>query len=270
MTEFLWRNLTFNEEADTNLLDYFCKGGPSDKDPAKPSKPALFGLLQKYMVASGALNIERIKEGVPIFSRGHGMNAHAQVAHTSSALQENDNLRVASNESLQTQQAHSHSQQKPSQLAQAKLRLAKMAYERLTRIAQEKTQEATQEVKRIKQEVTVESRKAKKKERYWVTMEKLGKLPPCPKLCRGGECEGIPCEEEEPGFPYSHIDDMVVCQDKSHMSMATSSSSKAFGISFADRPKAKMGESGSHFYRKIGESGSHFCCIKRVVTILSP
>jgi hypothetical protein len=55
----------------------------------------------------------------------------------------------------------------------------------------------------------------------WVTMEKLGKLPPCPKLCRGGECNGISCKEEEPGFPYSHINDMVVCHDKSHMSMAT-------------------------------------------------
>jgi hypothetical protein len=67
----------------------------------------------------------------------------------------------------------------------------------------------------------VESRKAKKAERYRVTMEKLGKLPPCPKLCRGGECDGIPCEEEEPGFPYSHINDIVVCHDKSHMSMDT-------------------------------------------------
>jgi hypothetical protein len=52
-------------------------------------------------------------------------------------------------------------------------------------------------------------------------MEKLEKLPPCPKLCRGEECSGIPCEEEEPGFSYSHLDDMVICQDKAHMSMAT-------------------------------------------------
>jgi hypothetical protein len=82
-------------------------------------------------------------------------------------------------------------------------------------------QEAAQEVERIAQEVTAESIKAKKAECYRVTMEKLGKLPPCPKLCRGGECSGIPCEEEEPSFPYSHIDNMVVCHDKSHMSMAT-------------------------------------------------
>jgi hypothetical protein len=52
-------------------------------------------------------------------------------------------------------------------------------------------------------------------------MEKLGKLPPCPKLCRGEECSGIPCEEEEPGLTYEHLDDMVVCQDKAHLSMAT-------------------------------------------------
>jgi hypothetical protein len=52
-------------------------------------------------------------------------------------------------------------------------------------------------------------------------MEKLEKLPPCPKLCRGEECSGIPCEEEEPGFHYSHIANMVVCQDKAHVSMAT-------------------------------------------------
>jgi hypothetical protein len=96
-----------------------------------------------------------------------------------------------------------------------------MAYEKATRIAQEKTQEVVQEVERIKQEVTADSRKAKKVERYRARMEKLGKLSPCPNLCRGGECDAIPCEEEEPGFPYSHIDNIVVCHDKSHMSMAT-------------------------------------------------
>jgi hypothetical protein len=52
-------------------------------------------------------------------------------------------------------------------------------------------------------------------------MDKLEKLPPCPKLCRGEECSGIPCEEEEPGFSYSYIDDMVVSKDKGHVSMAT-------------------------------------------------
>jgi hypothetical protein len=52
-------------------------------------------------------------------------------------------------------------------------------------------------------------------------MEKLGKLPPCPKLCRGEECSGIPCEEEDAGLTYEHINNMVVCQEKAHLSMAT-------------------------------------------------
>jgi hypothetical protein len=43
-------------------------------------------------------------------------------------------------------------------------------------------------------------RKAKKEDHYRATMEKLGKLPPCPKLCRGKECSGTPCDEEGPGF----------------------------------------------------------------------
>jgi hypothetical protein len=86
---------------------------------------------------------------------------------------------------------------------------------------QERMQEAAQEAKRIKQDATADSRKAKKEERYRATMSKQGKLPPCPKICRGEECSGIPCGEEEPGFTYKHIDDMVVCQDKAHLSMAT-------------------------------------------------
>jgi hypothetical protein len=107
------------------------------------------------------------------------------------------------------------------QLALADARLAKMAYKKATRIAQERTQEAAQEVEKIKQEATADSRKAKKAERYRVMMEKLEKLPPCPKMCRGEECSRIPCEEEEPGFHYSYIANMVFCQDKAHVSMAT-------------------------------------------------
>jgi hypothetical protein len=52
-------------------------------------------------------------------------------------------------------------------------------------------------------------------------MEKLGKLPPCPKLCRGEECSGTPCNEEGQGFSYEHMGDLVVCQDKAHLSMTT-------------------------------------------------
>jgi hypothetical protein len=156
------------------------------------------------------LVIDRIEDGVPILSRGNIAHSNHAVAPPTAtpptATQETD-PRVESSQS-QSQQSHG---QTPSQLLLADARLAKMAYEKATRIAQEKTQEAAQEVERIKQEATADFRKTKKAERYRATMEKLEKLPPCPKLSRGEECSGIPCEEEEPGFSYSHLDDMVVC-----------------------------------------------------------
>jgi hypothetical protein len=131
------------------------------------------------MVASGPLNIGRFEEGIAIFTRGCGLNVHVTQdtghvnPHVSSVLQEtDDDLRYASNESSQ----QTPSQQTPSQVAQANATLAKMAYERTTRIAQEKTQEAAQEVERIAQEATAESRKAKKGECYRVMMEKLVKF----------------------------------------------------------------------------------------------
>jgi hypothetical protein len=96
-----------------------------------------------------------------------------------------------------------------------------LAYLKATGIAQERTQEAAQEAKRIRQDATADSRKAKKEERYGATITRLGKLPPCPKIIRGKECSGIPCEEEEPGFPYEHLDNMVFCQDKAHSTVAT-------------------------------------------------
>jgi hypothetical protein len=101
------------------------------------------------------------------------------------------------------------------------VRLTKVAFEKATRIAQERSQEEEQEVERKKQEATADYKKSKKAARYRATMDKLEKLPPCPKLCRGEECSGIPCKEEEPCFSYLHIDNMVVCKDKAHMSMAT-------------------------------------------------
>jgi hypothetical protein len=151
MTEYSWRNLSFDEEVDTHLLNHFCMRGTSEKDRNKPGKPALFGLLLKswasycsismlkYMVASGKLVIKRTEDGVPILSRGHvQLSGHVQPR----ALQEtNNNLRVLSNESWQTQtQSQAHTQQTPSQLAHANARSAKMSYEKATRIAQERTQ----------------------------------------------------------------------------------------------------------------------------------
>jgi hypothetical protein len=122
MTEYSWRNLSFDEEADTCLLEHFCKRGTSEKDPTKTGKPAFFGLLLKYMVASGKLVIERIEDGVPILRRGHvTVSTPRRVAHATAAtgaLQETD-LRVSSNKSSQTQsQSQAHTQQTPSQHAQ--------------------------------------------------------------------------------------------------------------------------------------------------------
>jgi hypothetical protein len=65
MSEYSWRDLSTDEEADEHLTDHFCKRGNMDKDPAKPGKPALFALLQKYMVAAGAIKIERFEDGIP-------------------------------------------------------------------------------------------------------------------------------------------------------------------------------------------------------------
>jgi hypothetical protein len=211
--------LPFDKEANAHLLDHFCRRG-SEKNPTKPGKTALFQLLLKYMVASGNLVIDRFEEGVPILSRGEG-NTQAQ-AHVTATCHVASATAIAPTQETdfgsQSQQSHG---QTPLQLAHTEVRLAKMAYEKATRISQERSQEKAQEVERKKQEATADSKKSKKAARYRATMDKLKKLPPCPKLCMGEECSGIPCEEEEPGFSYSHINNMVVCKDKGHMSMAT-------------------------------------------------
>jgi hypothetical protein len=124
---------------------------------------------------------------------------------------------------------HAQASRTPTQLAVEDERLARMELAKATRIAQEMTQADAQEAIRVKQDATANSKKAKKGERYQATMEKLGKPPPCPILCRGEECSGSPCaEEEETGLSYSHMDGMVVCQDKTHVSMATSSTCLMF------------------------------------------
>jgi hypothetical protein len=123
-----------------------------------------------------------------------------------------------------------HAQATPAMHAVENAKLARVALAKATRIAQEMTQVEAQEANRIKQDATADSKKAKKVERYKATMEKLGKLPPCPKLCRGEECSGTPCVEEGQGFSYEHMDDMVVCQDKAHMSMATTDGCLLFHV----------------------------------------
>jgi hypothetical protein len=95
-------------------------------------------------------------------------------------------------------------------------------------------------------DATAVSKKAKKEERYRAAMAKLEKLPPCLKLCRGEECSGIPCEEEEPSFTYAHIDDMVVCQDKAHLFMATRDGCLLFHLWPARKRSPKPGPLAGH------------------------
>jgi hypothetical protein len=41
MTKYSWRDLSFDKEANTQLLEHFCRSGTSEKDPTKPGKSAL-------------------------------------------------------------------------------------------------------------------------------------------------------------------------------------------------------------------------------------
>jgi hypothetical protein len=218
MAKFSWRDLPFDAEVNTRLLDHFCRRS-LDKDPSKPSRSALLHLLLKYMVASGELIVDVIEEGVPILRRGDATHVTGDVtADLTLAPARATHLTFELQPQSQTQSQPCHGQT-PTQLAQAGVKLAKMALYKATRTAQERSQEEAQEVERKKQEVTADSNKLKKEARYKASVDKLGRLPACPRLCRGKECTGIPCGEEEPGFPYSQIDDMVVCTDKAHMSM---------------------------------------------------
>jgi hypothetical protein len=195
MTKYLWRDLSFDKEANTQLLEHFCRRGTLEKDPTKPGKSALLQLLLKNMVASGELVIDRIEDGVPILSRGHVAQVSADVA---AATQETDLWVKSSLIQTQSQTQQCHAQQTPSQLALANARLAKMAYEKATRIAQDRTQEAAQEVERIKQEATADLRKAKKAERYRATMEKL---PPCPSCAGARNVAGYPVRRRSQASP---------------------------------------------------------------------
>jgi hypothetical protein len=134
MAKFSWRDLPFDAEVNTQLLDHFCR---RSSNPSKPSRSALLQQILKYMVAAGELIVDRInEEGVP--------ETHPT---------------FESQSQTQTQPFESQSQsqpcnrQTPTQLAQAGVKLAKMALDKATRTAQERSQEEAQEVERIKQEV---------------------------------------------------------------------------------------------------------------------
>jgi hypothetical protein len=204
----------------------------SEKDQVRPGIPVLFKILLKYILASGDLSIVRFEEGLPILRRGDATHVTGDVAAdvTPAPAQETD-LTFGSQSQSQSQPCHG---QRPTQLAQAEVKLAKVALDKATRTAQERLQEEAQEVERKKQEVTADANKSKKEARYKASMDKLGRLPAFPRLCRGEECTGIPCREEEPGFPYSHIDNRVVCTEKAHVSIAT----RAACLMFHQCPKA--------------------------------
>jgi hypothetical protein len=81
MTKYSWRDLPFDEEANAQLLDHFCRRS-LEKDPVKPGKPDLFKILLKYMVAVGDLIIDRLEEGVPILHRGDATHVSEDVTAT--------------------------------------------------------------------------------------------------------------------------------------------------------------------------------------------
>jgi hypothetical protein len=245
MAKLSWKDLPFDADVNNQLLDHFCRRS-SDKDPSKPSRSALLQLLLKYMVTSGDLIFDAInEEGVPILRRGDATHVAGDVTADVKLAPAREMHSIFE---LQSQPPHmtfeSQSQpchgQTPTQLAQAGVKVAKMALDKATKTAQERSQEEAQEVERRKQEVerrkqevTADSKKLKKEARYKASVDNLGRLPACPRLCRGKECTGTPCGEEEPGFPYAHIADMVVCTDTAHGSIPT----KAGCLMFHHWPK---------------------------------
>jgi hypothetical protein len=265
MAKLLWRDLPFDADLNNQLLDHFCRRS-SDKDPSKPSRSALLQLL-KYMVTSGDLIVDAInEEGVPILCRGDATHVAGDVTADVTLAPAREMHLIFESQSQpphmtfksQLQPCH---RQTPTQLAQAGVKITKMALDKATRSAQERSQEEAQEVERKKQEVTADSKKLKKEARYKASVDNLGRLPACPRLCRGEECTGTPCGEEEPGFPYAHIADMVVCTDKAHVSMAT----KAGCLMFHHWPKRspRAPPAGAPKNSGRGTSGARQAPLKR-------
>jgi hypothetical protein len=212
MAKFSWRDLPFDAEVNNQLLEHFCRRS-SDKDPSKPSRSALLQLLLKNMVTKGELIVEAInEEGVPILRRGDANHVAGDVTADVTLAPARETHSIFKLQSqltfeLQSQPCHG---QTPTQLAQAGVKVAKMALDKATRTAQERSQEEAQEVERRKQEVTADSKKLKKEARYKASVDNLGRLPACPRLCRGKECTGTPCGEVD-NLPQERRD---VCREK--------------------------------------------------------
>jgi hypothetical protein len=197
ITKLSWRDLPFDAEVNNQLLEHFCRRS-SDKDSSKPSRSALLQLLLKYMVTSGNLIVDAInEEGVPILRRGDTTHVAGDVMADVTLAPAREMHSIFESQSQpphmtfepQSQPCHG---QTPTQLAQAGVKVAKMALNKATRTAQERLQGEAQEVKRRKQEVTADSKKLKKEARYKASVDNLGRLPGCPRLCRGEECTGTP------------------------------------------------------------------------------
>jgi hypothetical protein len=219
---FSWRDLSYDEDANAHLIDHFCRRGTLDKDPTKPSRSVLLQLLLKKKVASVELIIDGFEEGIPILIRARAhvseyidrvpKDASTTATPTATPMQEaSQPLQYLTQSQSQLQP---HTQATPTQLAMEDARLAKVAYAKATRIAQERMQKAAQEANRIKQDATADSKKANKEDCYRAAMEKLGKLPPCPKLCRGEECSGTLLRGGGAGPHLRAHGNMVLCQER--------------------------------------------------------
>jgi hypothetical protein len=162
MAKLSRRDLPFDEEVNNQLLDHFCRRS-SDKDPSKPSRLVLLQLLLKYMVASGELIVDAIKEeGVPILCRGDATHVAGDVMADATPAPARETHSIFESQSqpphmtfksqlhmtFESQsQPQPHAQQTPAQLTLEDAKLAKLAYVKATRIAQERTQEAAQKAK---------------------------------------------------------------------------------------------------------------------------
>jgi hypothetical protein len=229
------------KESYENILDDGTRKEPS------ATKPQLFGaiwsLFRDLEAATSAPVIVRDKSGdddlqhvdsedLEDLTQSQSQSQGSAYSQPKSCLSSHSQSQSRSQDSTYSSQSQvlQHAQARTqTQIAVEGERQARMELVKATRIAQEMTQADAQEVIRAKQEATADSKKAKKGDRYHAAVERLGRPPPCPILCRSEECSGSPCDEqEETGLSYSHMDVMVVCKDAAHVSMATSATCLMF------------------------------------------
>jgi hypothetical protein len=243
MGKFTWEDLELFQEADEELINFFCKPSRAP-EPMRPMLPVLINLIQKYMVKASTLNITKMEDSIPIYERRR--EEILLQPETPDLGLETPNIRQETPDDPQ-ETGDDLQEITPSQAAIAIAKRAKVEYERTSRIAQEQTQVAAQAVPKGTQDARLESCKAKKADRYKATMQKLGRLPPCPCSCRGKDCSGAPCDEEEMGFSYSHLNVMIGCTNPAHASMA------ARDRCYFEREEDIRGNKRPQQHRGIGE-----------------